>query len=135
MRATAIMAILLLQACSAETRHFRGVEPVQTHVDGSVFDVRVRGNLAEAIRTNPQYAPRLGPLRAQAGFAMAQVSGCVVTGVLGDQVVLTGVLDCEVRAKAPVSKSYACVEVSEWVRAQTVIAYPRYDCPKTTTLQ
>ncbi|MEM7081107.1 MAG: hypothetical protein AAF513_21030 [Pseudomonadota bacterium] len=66
-------------------------------VDGSIFDVRVRGGLAEAVRMNPQYAPRLGPIGSRAGVAMAQASGCEVVGVLGDQSVTTGVLDCDNR--------------------------------------
>lgn len=89
------MALLCtLAACTDPSPHFYGVKAARVSVSGSTFDVRVRGNLAEAIRINPQYAPRLGPLRQQAAQAMAAVSGCVVTGVLGDQALMTGVLDC-----------------------------------------
>ena len=97
------LLLVLLTSCATSTRHFRGVEAVRLQVDGSVFDIRLRGNLAAAIRVNPQYAPRLGPLRARAGFAMAKVSGCAVTGVLGDQAVMTGILDCKDRAPGAVS--------------------------------
>ncbi len=83
-----------LVACTDPSPHFHGVNATRVHVEGSTFDIRVRGNLAEAIRINPQYAPRLGPLRQQAEQAMAVVSGCAVTGVLGDQALMTGVLDC-----------------------------------------
>lgn len=63
-------------------------------VNGSLFDVRLRGNLAEAIRLNPEYAPRFGPIAGRAAVAMAVVSGCDVPRVLGDQALVTGVLLC-----------------------------------------
>lgn len=86
-----------LAACSDPSPHFSGVNATRVSVSGSTFDVRLRGNLAEAIRINPQYAPRLGPLRQQASQAMATVSGCRVTGVLGDQALMTGLLDCSTK--------------------------------------
>ncbi|MEP1329684.1 hypothetical protein [Pseudophaeobacter sp.] len=85
---------LLLGCCSAQISHFSGQPAVRVTVEGSSFDVRLRGNLAEATRINPQYAPRLGLLRARAARAMQAASGCQVTGVLGDQAVMTGILDC-----------------------------------------
>ena len=63
-------------------------------MDGSTFDVRVNDRLAEAIRTNPEYAPRFGPIRARARKAMEMVSGCAVKEVRGDQAQATGILDC-----------------------------------------
>ena len=63
-------------------------------IDGSTFDVRVRGRLAEAIRTNMQYAPRFGPIQARAAKAMEIVSGCDVKEVRGDQAQATGILAC-----------------------------------------
>jgi len=90
----ALFLCLLLTACNAAGPHFRGLPATRVTVAGSVFDVRVRENLAEAMRINGQYAPRFGPIRARAGLAMAQVSGCVVTEVRGDQALATGLLDC-----------------------------------------
>jgi len=118
MRVCVLISILLLASCAGETRHFRGVDPLRVTVDSSTFDIRLRGNLAEAIRVNPQYAPRLGPLRARAGFAMAKVSGCQVTGVLGDQLVLTGILDCSAATQGPVRPDYGCKDVVQWLDAQ-----------------
>ncbi|MFA3920268.1 hypothetical protein [Ruegeria hyattellae] len=88
-----------LAACSTASPEFRGTPVTRVEVGGSVFDVRVRGGLAEAVRRNSQYAPRLGPIGPRAGSAMAQVSGCEVVGVLGDQAVMTGVLNCDRRPK------------------------------------
>lgn len=94
MRHVAISLIVLLTACVGQQGYFAGTQVTRVSVGQSVFDIRLRGNLAEAIRVNPQYAPRLGVLRQHAALAMAQVSGCDVKGVLGDQAVMTGVLDC-----------------------------------------
>ena len=128
MRVSVVVSIFLLASCVSETRHFRGVDPLRMTVDGSSFDIRLRGNLAEAIRVNPQYAPRLGPLRARAGFAMAQVSGCQVTGVLGDQSVLTGILDCSDATQGPVVAVYGCNDVVQWLESQGPAGLAGYKC-------
>ncbi|PCJ10171.1 MAG: hypothetical protein COB16_02510 [Rhodobacteraceae bacterium] len=130
MRVAVVLSLVLLTNCTTATRHFRGVAVVHLDVDGSRFDIRVRGNLAEAIRINPQYAPRLGPLRARAGFAMAKVSGCKVTGVLGDQAVMTGVLDCQDAAPLPIVPSYDCRDVVQWLQTSGAAAYPSYTCSR-----
>lgn len=122
------LLLVLLTGCASSTRHFRGVEAVRLQVDGSVFDIRLRGNLAEAIRVNPQYAPRLGPLRARAGFAMAKVSGCRVTGVLGDQALMTGILDCREAAPGAVFSRYDCDDVADWLKESGAVAYPKHEC-------
>jgi len=128
MRVCVVLSFALLASCATETRHFRGVDPVRVTVDGSSFDIRLRGNLGEAVRVNPQYAPRLGPLRARAGFAMEQVSGCTVTGVLGDQAVMTGILECGDQSMAPVKAHYGCQDVRQWLKQDREHAYPSYGC-------
>jgi hypothetical protein len=124
--------VLTLAACNAPSPHFRGSPVTRVAVDGSVFDVRVRGNLAEAIRTNPQYAPRFGPIRDRAGFAMAQVSGCRVVEVLGDQALATGVLACKGRPRGWIvptaALSYSCLEVSQWVNDGPGPDYAEFEC-------
>ncbi|MDF3381454.1 MULTISPECIES: hypothetical protein [Sulfitobacter] len=96
MRLLVIIVVLFsLAACTAPSREFRGLPAQRITVEGSVFDVRVRGERAEAVRVNTQYAPRFGPIRARAGRAMALVSGCEVKEVLGDQALALGVLDCD----------------------------------------
>lgn len=86
--------LMVLGACNTAGPHFRGLPATTVTVDGSTFDVRVRGDLAEAIRTNSEYAPRFGPIRERAGRAMAMVSGCEVREVRGDQSQATGLLKC-----------------------------------------
>jgi hypothetical protein len=89
-----LVLLCLLAACNTPTGPFRGLAPQRVTVDGSTFDVRVSGDLAEAIRVNAQYAPRMGPIDARAARAMAEVSGCRVKRVTGDQALLLGRLDC-----------------------------------------
>ncbi|MGV6849750.1 MAG: hypothetical protein ACWA5A_15355 [Marinibacterium sp.] len=84
----------LVAACAMPSDHFRGQPVTRVDVEDSRFDVRVRGDLAESIRTGPAYAPRFGPIRYRAARAMALASGCEVTDVLGDQAVQVGLLDC-----------------------------------------
>ncbi|WP_299666909.1 hypothetical protein [uncultured Ruegeria sp.] len=90
-----VLVFLLLAACSGGTPYFRDQPATRVAVNGSIFDVRVRNELAEAVRVNPQYAPRLGPIRDRAALAMAQVSGCPLLDVLGDAAVTVGVLGCD----------------------------------------
>ncbi|MGJ8545820.1 MAG: hypothetical protein ACSHWZ_10285 [Sulfitobacter sp.] len=83
-----------LAGCNTAGPHFRDLPATTVTVEGSVFDVRQRGELAEAIRTNREYAPRFGPIRERAATAMAMVTGCTVKEVRGDQAQALGILDC-----------------------------------------
>lgn len=127
-----IFALTLLVACNTPSPHFRGVPATRITVDGSVFDVRVKGNLAEAIRVNAQYAPRFGPIRSRAAFAMAQVSGCKVKQVDGDQALATGKLSCKDRPDSWAGQvgpsSYSCVQLSQWLRDSGEAAWIEFDC-------
>lgn len=102
---------LLSASCNLPSVEYRGITPKRVTVQGSVFDVRQRGNRAEAIRINPQYAPRFGPIRDRAGLAMALVSGCRAVSVTGDQAQAFGRLDCGSGAALILSnpQSYDCV--------------------------
>ena len=107
-----IIAILFgLAACNTPGPHFRGLTATRIEVDGSLFDVRIRGEMAEAMRVNSEYAPRFGPIRNRAALAMGAVSGCVVRDVLGDQALATGVLDCSRKGpQARQTPPAGCVE-------------------------
>lgn len=130
-----LVPLLFLAACNTPGRPFHDVPPVRMEVAGSTFDVRVRGELAEAIRINPQYAPRLGALEVLAAFAMAEVSGCEVEGVLGDQAVMTGILDCGDSPErgnplwmGGMIPRYDCLEVSQWAFENEGRSYSDFDC-------
>ena len=89
----ACLAFIVLATCNTAGPHFRGLPATTVTVDGSTFDIRVNGELAEALRTNIEYAPRFGPIRKRAGQAMELVSGCKVKEVSGDAALATGILD------------------------------------------
>lgn len=124
--------VVVLTGCAQPTPYFGGVQKTRISVDGSTFDVRVRGDLAEAVRVNSEYAPRFGPIRARAAFAMATVSGCRVVGVLGDQAVATGRLDCgsptQRRPLAAYPQSFTCLDVSRWVNEGPGPNYAEFEC-------
>jgi hypothetical protein len=88
------LSSLLLAACDTASPHFWGSESKRVTVSGSTFDVRRRGRLAEAIRINAQYAPRLGPIARRAELAIEHVTGCPVKELRGDQAVIIGILKC-----------------------------------------
>ena len=114
MNRSLMIILLLLIGCDTAGPHFRGLPATTVTVDGSTFDVRVRDELAEAIRTNAQYAPRLGPIRDRAAKAMALVSGCEVKDARGDQAQITGILKCGKggKRKIPMSpRALDCVPV------------------------
>lgn len=117
----AILLLFLLTGCDAPGEPFKHVPATRVQIGETLFDVRVRGEIAEAIRVNVQYAPRLGWLRTRSGFAMAQVSGCAVEGVLGDQAVMLGVLICPgrrpKRSGGP-DQHYDCEDLKHWARQQ-----------------
>lgn len=89
-----VCAAVLMACCNTPSPPYRGIAPTRVTVDGSTFDVRVRGNRAEAMRINPQYAPRFGIIEWRAARAMQVASGCKVAGVKGDQALAFGRLDC-----------------------------------------
>ncbi|MDW4497314.1 hypothetical protein R5H30_04920 [Sulfitobacter sp. D35] len=112
--------------------HFEGVEATRVTTKGAVFDVRVNGRLAEAVRVNTRYAPRFGPLADEAGLAMRQVSGCTVTEVRGDQAVATGLLDCG-DGPPPASRlapggTYECVPLAGFPDDDLSGTYLDYEC-------
>ncbi|MFK7836038.1 MAG: hypothetical protein AB8B60_07450 [Sulfitobacter sp.] len=108
-----LVCAVLLTGCNTPDPGFRGLPFKRMDVDGSVFDVRVHGGHAEALRVNPQYAPRFGPIRLRAATAIQWASGCRVVDVAGDQARATGRLDCGQGAPPPrtVPLALECVPV------------------------
>lgn len=126
-----LIGIFLVASCNTAGPHFRGIEPTTVTVDGSTFDVRVRDELAEAIRTNSEYAPRFGAIRERASRAMAIVSGCEVVDVRGDQSQATGLLRCAKGKKRwePVSPvAMECVPIRGTELTQLVGTSVEIDC-------
>lgn len=130
--ALTFLAMVLISACNTAGPHFRGLPATTVTVDGSTFDIRVNGKLAEAIRTNPEYAPRFGPIRARAGKAMEMVSGCRVKEVRGDQAQATGILDCGKGGPKPDrlkrQGEYDCITLDSYVSPATNEVVLDLDC-------
>lgn len=133
MRFTLVALILVsLAACDTPGPHFRGLPATTVTVDGSTFDVRVNGRLAEALRTNFEYAPRFGPIRDRAATAMEKVSGCKVKEVRGDAALATGILDCGKGGPAPdrlrPQGEYDCLTLDSYISPATNELVLDLDC-------
>ena len=87
---------LLLAACASPAPAMMGAEPTQVRIDNTDFTVRIRGNRAEAIRTNMRAFPTIGEIYPRARAAMEQASGCQVIedSLRGDQSVMRADLAC-----------------------------------------
>ena len=99
-RLSVISLVLLLAACDAGTRGLGDVPASRQQVEGAVFNVYASGDLAQAVRINRQFAPRIGPLAGQAAVAIQQATGCRVTEIAGDAAVLVGRLQCPSKVPA-----------------------------------
>lgn len=119
--------------CNTSGPHFNGIEATRITVDGSTFDVRVQRRLAEAIRVNAEYAPRLGPIATRAGRAMELVSGCLVVQIRGDATQTTGILDCGEEQEPQVGVlvvglNYECFAVETYIGDPDDIQFLDYEC-------
>ncbi len=128
----AFLAPLWLAACNTPGLDFAGQPATQVTVAGSTFAIRIADRRAEAIRLNPGYAPRLGPIGARAAFAMEQVSGCKVTKIKGDAAVVYGTLRCSGEA-APLQGvlprgTLECYGIDSYESAATGELITNYDC-------
>ena len=133
MRWVVLMSCLVAVACNAPTPHFRGAEVTRVSVQGSTFDIRHRGRLAEAIRVNSEYAPRLGPIGRRAEIAMEAVTGCDVIEIRGDAALILGIMDCGDGARTPPMASYIplyqdCEVVDIWVPSGSSTGYIEAEC-------
>ncbi len=124
----------LLVGCNTPSPHFSGIKPTRVSVEGSLFDVRLRGNLAESIRVTPERDARFAVIGPKAGRAMERVSGCNVLEVLGDSALQLGVLACDRTAgerllqAARASPDYDCHETESWSTGGGAAIYRDYDC-------
>lgn len=94
-----LILLMLLAGCAAPSAEFRDIPAIRIVVEGSVFDVRVKGNKAEAIRINAESAPRMGRIGVRAALAIEAASGCRVSRIDGDQAMIRARLACG-KAKA-----------------------------------
>lgn len=89
------MVFFLCAACGASTvPQLRGLPPQTVTIEGSVFDIRMRGTKAEAIRTNFEFPAKYGPIRRKAITAIESLTLCKVGKTRGDPSVVIAELDC-----------------------------------------
>jgi len=113
-----VAALLLLAGCNTPGPGFRGLDPQRVSIGKSTFDVRVdtQARRAQAIRVNSEWAPGRRSVQQRAATAIAQVSGCRISRLEGDQVVIVARLDCgkgdarraQRRASVPQTLEYDC---------------------------
>lgn len=109
MRLGPLLMICVLCACNAPGPAFRHVPAQRISVGPSVFDLRVAGNRAQAIRLSPEWAPRPAAVAPRAVVAMERGSGCRVDWLRGDQAVMEAGLDCgENAVPLPPAPRYDC---------------------------
>ena len=112
MRLSVLAFFVMLMACDTPSPGFRGVDPVRITIGKSTFDVRVKGNQAEAIRLNAEWAPRMEAVAPRAVAAIETVSGCVVRKLGGDQALILAKLNCgkgsAPQTEAPERIEYDC---------------------------
>ena len=98
-----------LAACDTPGREYAGIAPQRVRVAQSVFDVRVDGDTAQAIRVNTEWAPRPQAVMPRALIAIEKASGCQVKRMDGDQVIIEAKLDCAgPQPAAPQTLEYDC---------------------------
>ena len=96
-----LLSLLVLGACGTPSPEFFGIAPVRIKMGASVFDIRVAGRRAEAIRLNAKPAMRLSSVGVPAVLAIERVSGCRVDRLRGDQALMWATLDCGAGAPVP----------------------------------
>jgi len=92
----AVSVLLMLAACDSPAPAMMGAEATRVSIDGADFTIRIRGDRAEAIRTNMMPNPWIGSVYPRALQAMEQASGCRVIedSLRGDVAVMRADLDC-----------------------------------------
>lgn len=127
MRCIALFLMAILAACSHPTPAFYGVAPVRAGVGQSVFDVRIVGEHAQAIRLSREWAPRTISVAPRAAAAIAAASGCAVPRLWGDQAMLDAALDCgpDAESQRGVLRPHDCRVVPTRRRWTEVRCQPR----------
>jgi len=89
------MMVLVLAGCSGHPA-FMGVQPQTIEVEGSTFQIRIKGEFAEAMRTNFEHVPKIGDTFPKATKAMEIASGCTVVpdSMKGDPALMMAKLKC-----------------------------------------
>ncbi|EIE50191.1 putative lipoprotein [Citreicella sp. 357] len=101
MKHALLMPLFFLAACNMGGAGFYGVAPAKRDVEGSSFVIRVKNDMAEAIRTSPEFPARYGPIAARAQKAVFLETGCKPAWVSGDPAVMVMGLSCNGKPAPP----------------------------------
>ncbi|WP_371056335.1 hypothetical protein [Rhodosalinus sp. K401] len=93
-RSISCAALCLAAACDTPGRGFMGQPAERVAAGGHVFDVRVRGDRAEAIRLNAAVFPSYGEIGPAAALAIRRATGCEPQALTGDPSVVHATLAC-----------------------------------------
>ncbi len=90
------LALLILAACDSPHPAFNAVQRQTITVQGSTFQIRIRNDIAEAIRTNFEFNPKSRAIFPKATKAIEMVSGCKVVpdSMEGDPALVRARIDC-----------------------------------------
>jgi len=88
--------LCLMSACSGPGVQMAGIQGQKVTVQGSGFTVYIRGERAQAVRTDFEFPARISDIFPKAAIAIEQVSGCSVrpSGMSGDAALIRAKLDC-----------------------------------------
>jgi len=124
--------LLILAGCNTPPAYFSQSTVQTLSVEGSTFDVRIRDQIALAMRTNPEPISQLKFVEARARAAMEEVSKCKVVETLGDVSVMMGALSCDGRPAPSLAAlsppSLDCYEVDRYTSGATQEEVVFYDC-------
>ena len=88
--------VMLVASCGGPSVRMMGVSSTRVTVESSVFEVYVKGNVAQAVRTNFEFPARTGTIFPRARIAIEQASGCPIreNAMSGDAALITAELNC-----------------------------------------
>ncbi len=93
-RYVVLLFLVCVSGCNGPGLRHLGVAPVPVREGNMQFDIRSRGGLAEAIRTNAIWGVRMRDVVAHGRRAITRATGCEVAWLRGDPAVLLAGLDC-----------------------------------------
>ena len=89
-----LAASLLLAACDTAGRGYMGLPAVRAEAGGHVFDIRRRGDTAEAVRRDAAWLPAFERVARAAEAAIERATGCDALTLEGDPSLIRAELDC-----------------------------------------
>lgn len=86
--------VLILAGCDSPSLAFQDVPARSVTIEDSTFSVRVKDDRAEAMRVSREWLPRESVVMQRASRAIANVSGCDIKKMDGDQAIIRARLNC-----------------------------------------